>query len=57
MEKRQFTIRIDDDILNKIGYIAKKNKRSLNAQVEYTLEKCVTDYEKEHGPIPYQEEK
>jgi hypothetical protein len=44
--------RFDEDLLRKITYIAKKESRSLNNQVEYAVKRLVADYEKEHGPIP-----
>ena len=50
--KIQTGIRFDFDLLDKITYIAKQNKRSFNAQMEYLAEQCVKEYEKENGPIP-----
>lgn len=49
--KIQTGIRFEIDLLDKITYIAKQNKRSFNAQMEYLAEQCVKEYEKENGPI------
>ena len=49
--KIQTGIRFEFDLLDKITYIAKQNKRSFNAQMEYLAEQCVKEYEKENGPI------
>ena len=40
----------------KIAYIAKKNKRSMNAQVEYLVQQCIEEYEAGHGEIPLYDE-
>lgn len=49
--KIQTGIRFEEDLLNKIAYVAKQNKRSLNAQLEYLAQNCVDEYEKENGTI------
>ena len=54
--KIQTGIRFDPELLYKIAYIAKDNKRSLNAQLEYLAQNCVKEYEKENGSIPVDEE-
>ena len=54
--KIQTGIRFDPELLYKISYIAKDNKRSLNAQLEYLAQNCVKEYEKENGSIPVDEE-
>lgn len=51
----QTGIRFEPELLYKITYIAKENKRSLNAQLEYLAEICVKNYEKENGEIPVDE--
>ena len=50
-KKIQTGIRFEFDLLDKITYIAKQNKRSFNAQMEYLAEQCVKEDEKENGPI------
>ena len=54
--KIQTGIRFDPELLYKIAYIARDNKRSLNAQLEYLAQNCVKEYEKENGSIPVDEE-
>lgn len=49
--KIQTGIRFEPELLAKIAYVAKKNKRSLNAQLEFLAQECVEKYEKEHGEI------
>ena len=53
--KVQTGIRFEPELLYKITYVAKDNKRSLNAQMEYLAEMCVRQYEKENGTIPVNE--
>ena len=54
--KIQTGIRFEPELLYKISYIAKDNKRSLNAQLEYLAQQCVKGYETMNGPIPIDEE-
>lgn len=54
--KIQTGIRFEPELLYKISYVAKNNKRSLNAQLEYLAQICVKEYEKENGSIPIDEE-
>lgn len=37
--------------IDKMKIIAKKNKRSLAKELEYIVEKHITDYEAQHGEI------
>ena len=54
--KIQTGIRFDPELLYKITYVAKDNKRSLNAQLEYLAQMCVKKYETENGVIPVTDE-
>ena len=54
--KIQTGIRFEPDLLYKITYVAKDNKRSLNAQLEYLAQACVKEYEAANGAIPIDEE-
>ena len=40
-------------LLRKLTYIARKNHRSLNAQLEHLAQQCVDEYEEEHGTIEF----
>lgn len=48
----QTGIRFEPELLYKITVVAKQNKRSLNAQLEYLAQICVQEHEKQHGEIP-----
>lgn len=50
-DKRQFTMRMQQENYDKIRVIAAINKRSIAMQIEYLLERCISDYEAEHGAI------
>lgn len=47
-----FSVRVPDELLDKIKKLAAMNKRSANKQVEYILEKYIEGWEAEHGPLP-----
>ncbi len=51
-----FALRLDDEMRQKIRIIAEKNKRSINKEIEFALEKHIAAYEKEHGEIPLPKE-
>lgn len=54
--KIQTGIRFTPELLYKITCVAKKNKRSLNAQLEYLAECCVAEFEAANGKIELDEE-
>ncbi|NPV93205.1 MAG: Arc family DNA-binding protein [Firmicutes bacterium] len=47
--KRQFTLRMQEEIYEKIKYIASKERRSIAMQIEYAIEYFIASYEKERG--------
>ena len=55
--KIQTGIRFEPELLAKITYVSKQNKRSLNAQLEYLAQICVDNFEKENGTIKIDESK
>lgn len=55
--KIQTGIRFEPELLYKITCVARENKRSLNAQLEFLAQNCVREYEAEHGAIPVDDEK
>ena len=55
--KIQTGIRFEPELLYKITYVAKENKCSLNAQLEFLAQNCVREYESHNGIIPVDEEK
>ena len=54
--KIQTGIRFEPELLYKITHVAKDNKRSLNAQLEYLAQLCVKEYEVKNGTIPVNED-
>ena len=54
--KIQTGIRFEPELLYKITHIAKRNKRSLNAQLEYLAQECVRQFEDANGTIELDEE-
>ncbi len=54
--KIQTGIRFEPELLYKITCIAKHNKRSLNAQLEFLAQECVDEFEKNNGAISVSEE-
>ena len=44
------SIRIDEEMLNKLHQVADYEGRSANSQILYLIRKCVEDFEKEHKP-------
>ena len=57
LNRKVFTLRTSEELINKIAAIANITKRSMNAQVEFFLEQCVNAYEKENGTINLPTEK
>lgn len=55
-DKRQFTMRMQQENFDKIRVISAINKRSMAMQIEYLLEKCIADYELQNGKIPLADE-
>jgi hypothetical protein len=49
--KIQTGLRLEADILKKATWIAKKQKRSLNAQLEFAVQQCIEEYELQNGTI------
>ena len=55
-DRIQTGIRFPEALLRKITSIAKKDHRSLNAQLEHLAQECVDADEREHGEIILPEE-
>ncbi len=47
----QFSIRAEQEIIDKIAYIAAKNERSTNKEITYLLKNRIQTYEQENGEI------
>ena len=46
-----FSLRVSEDLLDKVKYIAENNKRSANKEIEFALEQYVKTFEAENGII------
>jgi len=49
--KRVFTLRLEDEVFDKIGALATKEHRSMTNYIEFVLLKHISEIEKESGPI------
>ena len=49
--KRVFTLRLSDDVFDKIGILASNEHRSMTNYIEYVLLKHLTEYETKNGAI------
>lgn len=50
-DKRQFTLRMQEDNFLKIKHIADEEKRSISMQIEFLVESCIKEYEQANGEI------
>lgn len=46
-----FSLRVSEDLLDKVKYIAENNKRSANKEIEFALEQYVKTFEAKNGKI------
>lgn len=46
-----FSLRISEELMDKIKYIADCNKRSANKEIEFVLEQYIRKFENENGII------
>ena len=49
--KRVFTLRLSDEVFDKIGVLAPREHRSMTNYIEYVLLKHINDIEAERGEI------
>ena len=50
-----FSLRVSEEILDKIKWVAAKHHRSANKEIEFALEQYIAAYEKEYGEINLEE--
>ena len=48
---KSVSIRIEEEMLDKIGYVADYEGRSVNSQVLVLIRDCIRKFEQEHGLI------
>ena len=53
--KRVFTLRLSDEVFDKIGYLAPREHRSMTNYIEFVLIQHLQQVEREKGPISLDE--
>ena len=53
MAIKSLSIRIDEDMLDKLHVVADYEGRSANGQINVLIRACIAAYEKEHGKIEW----
>ncbi len=51
MKETHLSIRMDWATHDKIQYVAAYEGRSMSGQIVHLMQKCIREFEKEHGPI------
>jgi len=49
--KSRFTLRVEQELLDKLGYIAEYEGRTKNRELEQMIKRRIRDFEAEHGKI------
>ena len=44
-----YPLRIDEDLMEKLKFIANENSRSVNREIEFAIKKLVKEYEEENN--------
>ena len=47
----RFTLRVNPELLKKLGYIAEYEGRTKNKELEQMIKKRIADFEAQHGAI------
>lgn len=55
-KKKHLSLRLDDETRRRLKYVSQYEGRSINGQVMHLINRCISDFEKEHGPIELPEE-
>ena len=50
-DKRQFTLRIQDETYEKMRFLAYAERRSIAMEIEAAMLAYIANYENQHGPI------
>ena len=50
-EVKHIGLRVTPQVHQKLQYIAGHEGRSINGQAYYLIQKCIREFEKDHGPI------
>lgn len=57
MAIKSLSIRIDDEMLNKLHVVADYEARSANGQIIALIRECIERYEEKHGAITFNTKK
>lgn len=49
----RYTLRIPQELLDKLGYIADYEGRTKNKEIEQLIKKRIAEFEEKHGPIVF----
>lgn len=52
----RFTLRVSQELLSKISYIAEANSRTKNREIEMIIKRYISDYERLYGKISTEEQ-
>ena len=55
-DRTHLSIRMNNELHDKFKYVSAYEGRSMSKQVLYLLNRCVLDFEAEHGPIALSEQ-
>ena len=55
-DRTHLSIRMNNELHDKFKYVSAYGGRSMSKQVLYLLNRCVRDFEAEHGPIALSEQ-
>ena len=47
----RYTLRVEQELLDKLGYIAEYEGRTKNKELEQMIKKRIREFEAEHGPV------
>lgn len=50
--KSRFTLRVEPELLEKLGYVAEYEGRTKNRELEQLIKRRIREFEAEHGEIP-----
>ena len=50
--KSRFTLRVDPELLEKLGYVAEYEGRTKNRELEQLIKRRIREFEAAHGEIP-----
>ena len=49
--KPRYTLRVEQELLDKLGYIAEYEGRTKNKEIEQIIKRRIAQFEREHGEI------